>query len=826
MKKWKGSAVAKAAAWVLLSLCAVLCVASAAAIAVMVDENVYEISKEKTRENLFSRAGNRYSLLAAYHYHHGGKTDVQEILEEAGFEYGIIEGDSIEGLDLNSSKTYAESHFSRRVTEEEAQIFYTSMGRDTTLYYREGLLGGYAYANSDLDRESVSFYVDAICYDASGGILYYRTLENEYFPVQRVALYRAAPDVSYNVSYQFDFDTKQYRLLEEERESDGTDNTAEKVAEILEGTVDRENSGRDLPLTQKTYFNFRMLEEAGMPREEWGTFLLDGVREIDAAELTPINIEDKVIVTETTDYYLDPNYTLRVIYSGKDIRDYIVVSLWPDKVPEGWSDNLFAQAEILANLMYTWRYPALIVCILSLLAGIGLFCFLLAAAGHRKDTEEIVLLPADKLWLDVLAILIFAGEMILLAIVLELGNPSLISPYICLFVFLGLCMGWLFLWFVLSFAVRVKKGKWWRNTLIYQAFTFVGRFVKMVWQNMGFLWRWLLVMAVLAIFELSGIVTFSPHNTEILLFVWFLEKVLLYTLIIWGLVQMKMLKEGGERIASGDFQYKINTNGMNMDFKRHGENINSISQGMARAVEERMKSERFKTELITNVSHDIKTPLTSIINYVDLLEKEKLENATAEEYLEVLERQSGRLKKLIEDLIEASKASTGNLAVHLERLEAGVFMVQTVGEFEEKTKAARLDLQISKPEHPVYIMADGRHFWRVIDNLMNNICKYAQPDTRVYIDMEIKKKRVEITFRNISKYPLNISSEALMERFVRGDSSRNTEGSGLGLSIANSLMEIMGGSFQLYVDGDLFKVILEFDEAEPPSESADDRQEG
>lgn len=233
---------------------------------------------------------------------------------------------------------------------------------------------------------------------------------------------------------------------------------------------------------------------------------------------------------------------------------------------------------------------------------------------------------------------------------------------------------------------------------------------------------------------------------------------------------------------------------------------------VAESTEERMKSERFKTELITNVSHDIKTPLTSIINYVDLLEKEDLHNETAQEYLEVLERQSSRLKKLIEDLIEASKASTGNLPVHLERLEAGIFMTQTVGEFEEKTKAAGLDLVIEKPETPVYIMADSRHFWRVIDNLMNNICKYAQSGTRVYINLEVKEAQVSITFRNTSKYPLNISSDELMERFVRGDASRNTEGSGLGLSIANSLMDLMGGTFRLYVDGDLFKVVLGFAE--------------
>ena len=231
---------------------------------------------------------------------------------------------------------------------------------------------------------------------------------------------------------------------------------------------------------------------------------------------------------------------------------------------------------------------------------------------------------------------------------------------------------------------------------------------------------------------------------------------------------------------------------------------------MSKAVEERMKSERLKMELITNVSHDIKTPLTSIINYVDLLQKEELHNEKAAEYLEVLERQSSKLKKLIEDLVEASKASSGNISVVKEELDVGVFLIQTVGEFEEKLSAAGLELIINKPEETFYILADGRHLWRVVDNLMNNICKYAQPHSRVYVNLGTQSEYVEITFRNMSKFPLNISSDELTERFVRGDKSRNTEGHGLGLSIAKSLVEIMGGELQIVIDGDLFKVILQF----------------
>ena len=379
--------------------------------------------------------------------------------------------------------------------------------------------------------------------------------------------------------------------------------------------------------------------------------------------------------------------------------------------------------------------------------------------------------------------------------------------------FLLLCGGWLALGYLLDFAVRIKLGKWWRNTLIYKVLRSIYRGWNKVGENKSILWKGLAIFLGVNFLEVLIFVVFGVDYSKIMI-VWFAEKAVI--LFAGGeiLIQMKRLQEGGKHIAEGDMDYQIDTEHMLPALKEHAADLNRINEGVSKAVNEKMKSERFKTELITNVSHDIKTPLTSIINYVDLLEKEEIPNENAKEYLEVLERQSARLKKLIEDLIEASKASSGSLSVNLEKLEAGVFLVQTVGEFKEKTEKNKLDLQIKKPGEPIYIMADGRHFWRVIDNLMNNICKYAQPETRVYINLEQTGEKVQITFRNTSRYPLNISSEELMERFVRGDSSRNTEGNGLGLSIAGSLMELMHGKMQLFVDGDLFKVVLEFDRCE------------
>ena len=244
------------------------------------------------------------------------------------------------------------------------------------------------------------------------------------------------------------------------------------------------------------------------------------------------------------------------------------------------------------------------------------------------------------------------------------------------------------------------------------------------------------------------------------------------------------------------------------ELKRHAANPNSVQQSIQQAVEEKMKSERLKTQLITNVSHDIKTPLTSIVNYVDLLKKEEMPSDSAREYLEVLDRQSQRLRKLTEDLVEASKASTGNIPVSLAPTDLNVLLSQVCGEYQQRLEKQVLEPVLSLCEPGAAAMADGRLLWRVLDNLMSNICKYAMPGTRVYLSTEAGEDGVRMVVKNISRYPLNISADELTERFVRGDSSRSTEGSGLGLSIATSLMSLQGGGFRLTIDGDLFKVTL------------------
>ena len=240
------------------------------------------------------------------------------------------------------------------------------------------------------------------------------------------------------------------------------------------------------------------------------------------------------------------------------------------------------------------------------------------------------------------------------------------------------------------------------------------------------------------------------------------------------------------------------------------EAVNALGEGLRNALKEQMKSERMKADLITNVSHDLKTPLTSIINYVDLMKREQIDNPKAQEYLEVLDQKSQRLKQLTEDLVEASRASSGNVALNVEKIDLREMLLQTRGEFEERFAAKGLKLMADYPKEPLYVEADGRSMWRIIENLHRNVEKYAMPHTRVYLNVDNDGFMAYLSVKNISEQPLNISAEELMERFVRGDESRSTEGSGLGLAISKDLTELQHGTFNIYLDGDLFKVTVGF----------------
>lgn len=294
--------------------------------------------------------------------------------------------------------------------------------------------------------------------------------------------------------------------------------------------------------------------------------------------------------------------------------------------------------------------------------------------------------------------------------------------------------------------------------------------------------------------------------------------VVLALLVTDGMQRQKLLTAIQE-INSEEGNTRISESGLFAINRQMAAAVNDLGDGLRHALQEQMKSERMKADLITNVSHDLKTPLTSIINYVDLLKREELHNEKANEYLEVLDQKSQRLKQLTEDLVEASRASSGNVVLDIRRIDVKELLMQTSGEFVERFEARGLQLVENFPQNPQYVDADGRRLWRIIENLFRNVEKYAMPHTRVYLDLINDGDRVAFSLKNISENPLNISPEELTERFTRGDESRSTEGSGLGLSIAKDLTEIQKGTFEIYLDGDLFKVTVSFPTASETAES-------
>lgn len=488
------------------------------------------------------------------------------------------------------------------------------------------------------------------------------------------------------------------------------------------------------------------------------------------------------------------------------------------------SNDIFAQQEKLLDFLYSFRYSGILLSVFLIILCLLFTSFSCYNAGNNIDSETSSVTWRHKTPLILnlcfnLGVTCICGTLVfgLLEVLLS-GDISLgLTGILCVLLTAVGILSFIFL--LMNLTVRHQAGILWKYTLTCTLLSCIHKILRHIHQrirqlqrtcadNTSLLFKSSIIMVIISFLELMVILSFD--NNEGMFMLWLLFKFIEIPLVFTLLIQMKRLQDGSRRMAGGDLENKIDTHHMFSEFRKHGEYLNQIRDGMSIALEERLKSERFKTELITNVSHDIKTPLTSLINYVDLLQKKDITQKERDEYLSVLERQSARLKKLIEDLIDASKASTGNLVVNMEACNIQILLTQTTGEFEEKLHSNQLELVTRNPDEPVTIQADNRHLWRIFDNLMNNICKYAQPGTRVYIDLEIEDNTVHIIFRNISRYALNFSGEDLMERFVRGDVSRNTEGNGLGLSIARSLAESMKGNLDIFIDGDLFKVVVSF----------------
>ena len=546
--------------------------------------------------------------------------------------------------------------------------------------------------------------------------------------------------------------------------------------------------------------------------------------------------------------------------SGWDLYKYQEVPLEEDYtvimtvLPDSVDNSLDARLMDLMDIV--WRYQTQVMILLGV--SIALFgvlaVYLCMAAGHKPGTEEIRpgglnCLPLDLYLGAVMGLGLMYCYFGIEGVRYLMGQSNAIlfayygyGGYACCLIFVGFCFAcaaqfktpgfywwhhsltglcwkglvwcWKFFWKCVAWCYHIV---WvialpilqWTLGLVKKGWAFV----KKLWKGFcGFLgktygllplsWQWILAGGLLV-----GICPLALA-TDSLLLLW-IGLLGGAALVIYGAVNFGTLLDAAKRMRAGDLDIKIDERHMLGAFRDFALELNGLSDVVQVAAQKQMKSERMRTELITNVSHDIKTPLTSIINYVDLLQKPHNEEE-GEKYLEVLSRQSARMKRLIDDLIELSKASTGNIPVNLTKIDAVEAVNQALGEFTDKLSAAELMPKFCQPEEPLYICADGRLVWRAMSNLLSNAVKYALPGTRLYIDMVAVDKKVCISFKNISRDPLNISAEELMERFVRGEASRNQEGSGLGLNIAQSMMELQHGSLELLVDGDLFKATLIF----------------
>lgn len=499
-----------------------------------------------------------------------------------------------------------------------------------------------------------------------------------------------------------------------------------------------------------------------------------------------------------------------------EMEDAFTIYAYVD--PELACSDEYAFANKLIDFGYTVKSWIIPIGLLCGICSIVFFVLLMCGAGRRPNDEEIHTGVLGIIPTDILLLVYFAIYAAVIAVVSEMFYIDEITIAVAIVLGANILLG-----LMMTFAARIKHGSLLTNTLICKVCKWIWTLLKMlglllkesfgktkdVVRNIDVLWRWIFIITGISFVELVFLLFNKWEGDNILIF-WLVEKVIFLPIILYAILSLYKLKKGGEALAKGDLSYKTDTDKMLWDLKCHGENLNSIADGMAIAVEERLQSERMKTELITNVSHDIKTPLTSIINYARLIGDEPCNSEKHLEYAEVLVRKSEQLKRLLEDLVEISKANSGNLEVALEKCEAGVLMTQVAGEFEQRCKEKNLELITAQPENQIYIMADSRRIWRVFENLMNNACKYSLPHSRVYMSLSGEGNEAVFTFRNTSAAALNITPQELMERFVRGEESRTTEGNGLGLSIASSLTELQGGKMEIIIDGDLFKVVVRF----------------
>lgn len=517
------------------------------------------------------------------------------------------------------------------------------------------------------------------------------------------------------------------------------------------------------------------------------------------------------------------------------VRKEAILSLWNHTIKERLGiddfvfvlqvDTMFPIADEIAAeaINYeTYRSDVLPVAIGEIGAVLVLLVslvWLTVIAGRKPEDEEIYLNSFDHWPTEIGAAIVFGiwvGILMFFGVTLNSIMVDNIKGFLFFAVFLSLITMILFLIGYLSLVRRIKARSLWNNSLLRRIIHGLGKglkkgkeFLNLYAENTASKIKAtvLLIIFLGMQFLFCGII-FTGGVLFLLLLAFLDLLTLIYVIRRAG--GWDIILDGLKRISQGELQHKIPLDKLEGEQKTMAEYINNIGSGLDAAVEKSVKNERMKTELITNVSHDLKTPLTSIINYVDLLKRENFTDKKITGYLDILDEKSQRLKVLTEDVVEASKASSGNITLEMTEIDFVEMLQQVIGEFEERFQEKNLVMMVHFPDEPSMIYADGQRMWRVLENIFGNVVKYAMEGTRVYAEIINANKKVTFSLKNISAQPLNISPDELTERFIRGDISRNTEGSGLGLSIAKSLTELQSGEFKIYVDGDLFKVTITF----------------
>jgi len=499
------------------------------------------------------------------------------------------------------------------------------------------------------------------------------------------------------------------------------------------------------------------------------------------------------------------DYNSQEMLAGTPYEVYAAV-IEPLKPGDVFYDDYVTYYETKSFLPYV--YITLISSILLMLIA---FIYLVFVTGRREKGGEIGHSWLDNIYTDVYSLLVFIAALFSVAGARTIGLQNRVETIIGFSIILSLDV-LIGLPYVLSMIRQLKSKQLFKNSLVCRMFTDIISLVKLSMNGKVFIaWTLLPLLA----YGGANIYLFEEANRGAMSSpIFFISILLIFNIATIffaakSLLSLSQIMEAAKEISTGNFDYTLDHTKISVAFSGFAQDIQRIQGGLKKAVAEAVQGERMKVDLITNVSHDLKTPLTSIINYVDLLKRGDLNQEKADEYVGILEEKSARLKQLIEDLVEASKASSGNLAVKAEKVDLHELVMQACGEYEEKLKVAELDLRISTTDKKTLVFADGKHMWRIVENLFSNVIKYSMPHSRVYVNISISDSFGLLTIKNISAFPLEISPEQLTERFVRGDVSRTTEGSGLGLSIAQSLTNIQGGKFKIEIDGDLFKVLVE-----------------